>query len=67
MQHWDYTIDIEYGRYIILDKELPLEKILFKEGDILEVCKTPDGCAMFRIVDPIVKFALGFPVNTAPD
>jgi hypothetical protein len=61
MQHWDYTLDIEYGHYIILDKELPLEKIQFKEGDILEVCKTPDGCAMFRIVDPIVKFTLGFP------
>ena len=61
MQHWDYTIDIEYGHYIILDEELPLEKIKFKEGDILEVCKTPDGRAMFRIVDPIVKFALGFP------
>jgi hypothetical protein len=61
MKHIDYTIDIEYGQYIILDAELPLEKIKFKEGDILQVCKTPDGCAMFKIVDPIVKFALGFP------
>jgi len=61
MLHYDYTIDIEYGHYIILDKELPLEKIQFEEGDIMQVCKTPDGHVMLKKVDPLTKFTLGFP------
>jgi hypothetical protein len=67
MKHIDYTLDIEYGRYIILDEELPLEKIQFKEGDILQVCKTATGAVMLRKVDPIEQFAMGFPVNASPD
>jgi hypothetical protein len=67
MKHIDYTIDIEYGQYIILDEELPLEKIRFEEGDLLQVCKTPDGHVMLKKVDPLTKFTLGFPVNANPD
>jgi hypothetical protein len=67
MKHYDYVLDIEYGRYLILDPELPLEKIRFKEGDILQVCKTATGAVMLRKVDPIEQFAMGFPVNTNPD
>ena len=66
MKHFDYVIDIEYGCYLILDPELPLEKIRFKEGDILQVCKTPEGHVMLKKVDPIEQFVMGFPVNTSP-
>ena len=61
MRHFDYVIDIEYGQHIILDEELPLEKIQFKEGDLLQVCKTPKGHVMLKKVDPLTKFTLGFP------
>ena len=64
MKHIDYTIDIEYGQYIILDEELPLEKIRFKEGDFLQVCKTASGAVMLRKVDPVVAFAQGYAVNS---
>ena len=66
MKHYDYVIDIEYGCYLILDPELPLEKIRFNEGDILQVCKTPEGHVMLKKVDPIEQFVMGFPVNTSP-
>ena len=61
MKHYDYVIDIEYGYYLILDPELTLEKIQFAEGDLLQVCKTPEGHAMLKKVDPLTKFTLGFP------
>jgi hypothetical protein len=61
MKHIDYWIDIEYGQYIILDDELPLEKIKFEEGDLLQVCKTTSGAVMLKKVDPLTKFTLGFP------
>ena len=67
MLHLDYQLDIEYGQYIILDEELTLEKIQFKEGDILQVCKTPSGKVMLKKLDPIVQFAMGFPVNASPE
>jgi hypothetical protein len=63
MLHIDYTIDIEYGQYIILDEELPLEKIQFKEGDLLQVCKTAEGKVMLKKVDPLVAFTYGYAVN----
>jgi len=63
MKHIDYVLDIEYGRHIILDEELPLEKIQFKEGDILQVCKTESGAVMLKKVDPLTKFTLGFPAE----
>ena len=61
MKHYDYVIDIEYGCYLILDPDLPLEKIQFEEGDILQVCKTPEGNVMLKKIDPLTKFTLGFP------
>ena len=64
MKHYDYVIDIEYGCYLILDPELLLEKIKFKEGDILQVCKTPEGHVMLKKVDPIVQFTMGYAVNS---
>jgi len=64
MKHIDYTIDIEYGQYIILDEELPLEKIRFKEGDMLQVCKTASGAVMLKKVDPVVAFTQGYAINT---
>ena len=64
MKHYDYVIDIEYGCYLILDPELLLEKIKFKEGDILQVCKTPEGHVMLKKVDPRVQFTMGYAVNS---
>jgi hypothetical protein len=61
MRHFDYVIDIEYGQHIILDEELPLEKIQFKEGDLLQVCKTKSGAVMLKKVDSLTRFTLGFP------
>jgi hypothetical protein len=61
MLHMDYTMDIEYGRWIILDEELTLERLRFKEGDLLEVSETKTGCVMLRKVDPVTRFTLGYP------
>jgi hypothetical protein len=61
MLHFDYNIDIEYGRYIKLDPELPASRIKFQEGDLLQVCELEGGQVMLRKVDPITKFTLGFP------
>jgi len=61
MLHYDYTLDIEYGRYIMLDAELTLEKIRFQEGSYLQVCKTPSGQVILKTVDPILAFAEGLP------
>ena len=61
MLHYDYQLDIEYGQYIMFDAELTLERLRFKEGSYLQVCKTAGGQVILRPVDPIVAFAEGLP------
>ena len=63
MLHLDYQLDIKYGQYIILDEELTLEKIQFREGDYLQVCKTDKGQVILKKVDPVVAFTQGYAVN----
>ena len=47
----------------MLDEELPLSKIKFKEGDLLQVCQTEEGRVILRKVDPVVAFTQGYAVN----
>ena len=62
----DYHLDIERGRYIILDNEITKDKLGLKEGEMLQVCQTEMG-VMLKRIDPVVAFANGFAVNAKPD
>ena len=54
MKHYDYEWDLESDR-IILDKELNIDKLGWRQGDCFKVTNI-DGRAMLVKLDPLVKF-----------
>lgn len=54
MKHYDYDWDLHSDK-IILDKELNIDKLGWKGGDLFEV-KNIDGQAMLVKLDPLMKF-----------
>ena len=54
MKHYDYDWDLESDR-IILDKELNIDKLGWRQGDCFKVTNI-DGRAMLVKLDPLVKF-----------
>jgi len=60
MIHYDYEWDL-YPNYLKLDRELDLERLGWKEGDVfrLETCAVT-GTQMLKKVSPIEKFVRGY-------
>ena len=60
MIHYDYEWDL-YPNYLKLDRELPVNNLGWKEGDIfrLETCATT-GVQMLKKVSPVEKFTRGY-------
>ena len=54
MKYYDYDWDVN-PEYIILDKELNIDKLGWKAGDCF-VVQNIDGRAMLRKLDPLEKF-----------
>ena len=54
MKHYDYDWDLESDR-IILDKELNIDKLGWRQGDCFKVTNI-DGRVMLVKLDPLVKF-----------
>ena len=54
MKYYDYDWDVN-PESIILDKELNIDKLGWKEGDCF-VVQNIDGRAMLRKLDPLEKF-----------
>ena len=58
MKHYDYNWDL-YPNYLILDNELPIDKLGWQEGDVFRF-ETYKGVRMLKKVDPIEKFTRGY-------
>lgn len=54
MKHWDYEWDLCPDK-IILDKELDIDKLGWKHGDIFKVTNV-NGQAMLVKLEPLEKF-----------
>jgi hypothetical protein len=54
VKYYDYDWDVN-PEYIILDKELNIDKLGWKAGDCF-VVQNIDGRAMLRKLDPLEKF-----------
>jgi hypothetical protein len=54
MRYFDYDWDLEPNR-ILLDKELDIDKLNWKHGDLFKVTNI-DGRTMLVKIDPLVKF-----------
>jgi len=54
MKHYDYEWDL-YPNYMLLDKELNIDKLGWKEGDLFRV-ENFNGQKMLKKVDPLEKF-----------
>ena len=61
MLHFDYEWDLHPDR-IILDQELNTDKLGWNAGDIFKFVNV-NGRQMLIKVDPVEKFARGYPVN----
>jgi hypothetical protein len=57
MLYVDYTWDIEPNR-ILLDKELNIDKLGWKHGDVFKITNV-DGRAQLIKIDPLEKFVRG--------
>jgi hypothetical protein len=58
MKHLDYSWDL-YPNYLLLDRELDLSGLGWKEGDIFRI-EIFNGQPMLKKVDPVEKFARGY-------
>ena len=58
MRHFDYSWDL-YPNYLLLDRELNLDKLGWKEGDIFR-SETFNGQPMLKKIDPVEKFTRGY-------
>ena len=58
MLHLDYNWDLS-PEGILLDEELNLERLQWKEGDIFKVVKL-EGKFALQKVDPVEKFFRGY-------
>ena len=54
MIHYDYTWDL-YPNYILLDDELPIDRLGWQEGDYFKIKKF-NGRTMIAKVDPLISF-----------
>lgn len=59
MLYFDYTWDL-HPNGILLDEELDINKLGWKEGDHFKVIVGPTGRAQLAKVDPLVAFAAGY-------
>ena len=55
MRHYDYEWDL-YPNYMKLDKELPVDNLGWKDGDLFKLETLADGTRLLKKVDPLVKF-----------
>jgi len=61
MRHYDYEWDLE-PEYIKFDKELDIDKLGWKGGDIFKIINR-NGQAMLVKLDPVEQFVKGHKVN----
>jgi hypothetical protein len=54
MIHYDYEWDL-YPNYMLLDKDLNVDRLGWKEGDLFRV-ETFNGQKMLKKLDPLTKF-----------
>lgn len=65
MKHFEYDWDL-YPDKIILDEELNINKLGWKNGDCFKVTNV-NGRAMLVKLDPLEQFVKGYPVNVQKD
>jgi hypothetical protein len=58
MKYLDYDWDLHKDR-IILDRELDIDKLEWRAGDLFQVRKV-DGRVELIKIDPVVKFVKGY-------
>ena len=58
LKHLDYEWDL-YPNYLKLDRELPTDRLGWKEGDMFQLTTVEGGVRLLKKVDPVEKFVLG--------
>ena len=56
MLHYDYTWDL-YPNYMVLDPELKVERLGWKEGDYFQLVES-NGKKILRKLDPLTRFVV---------